>query len=159
LQQSNDPQFQQIGTLYSQEAQALQTGNAQGANQAANQVAAVPQPSVPPGYQPTQSETSLAATFHQIIGSLIGAVIEAVIAIYGGPVASAMFSPAIQSAFGGGQNPGTSLITAGTNTLQAGGSSTIQAGGSATLQQLGGVNVKPLQPQGSANAGGAPPAQ
>ena len=76
LQQSGDPQFQQVGNLYGQEAQALQAGNSQGAEQASAQVGAVPQPYVAPGYQPTQSETSLAATFNQITGSLIGAVVE-----------------------------------------------------------------------------------
>ena len=36
LKQSDDPQFQQVGALYTQEAQALQAGNIQGADQAAN---------------------------------------------------------------------------------------------------------------------------
>ncbi len=161
LGQSNDPQFQQVGTLYSQEAQALQAGNTQGANQAASQVAAVPQPNVPPGYQPTQNETSLAATLNQITGSLIGAVVEAVIAIYGGPVAASLFSPAIMSIFGGGQNTGSALATAPNpaTALNTGGVNVAQTGGGALMQQLGSVNVKPLQPQNSANAGAAPPAQ
>src|SRR5665213_338897 len=183
LQQSDDPQFQQVGTFFSQEAQALQTGNVQGADQAASQVAALPQPYVAPGYQPSQSESSLADTLHQIIGSIIGAVLEAAIAVYGGPVGISLASPAIQSVFGGGQNTGsvlaagqllsgqsygksmstgfnpvTALTNISSNTIQPNGSVAIQQG-SAALQQLGSVNVKQLQSQNSANAGGAPPAQ
>jgi hypothetical protein len=161
LKQSDDPQFQQVGALYTQEAQALQSGNTQGADQAASQVAAVPQPYVAPGYQPTQSETSFATTVRQIIGSLIGTVINAVVAIYGGPVASSMFSPAIQSAFGGGQNPGISLGAGQSSGVIFGNPVTnnLQSGGSVGIQQLEGVTVKQLQPQGSSNAGGAPSAQ
>ncbi len=151
LQQSNDPQFQQVGALYSQEAQALQTGNTQAANQAASQVAVVPQPYVPPGYQPSQNETSLAATLNQITGQLINAVLGVVITLYGGPAATALYSQTLGPVFTSGQNPGTSIANAGNSTLQTGGSS--------ALQQLGSVNVKQLQNQGSSNAGVAPPAQ
>jgi hypothetical protein len=161
LQQSNDPQFQQIGTLFSQQAQAMQTGNVEGANQIASQVAAVPAPIIPPGYQPTQDETNLAATLHSIIGSVIGAVLTAAIAVYGGPIASALAGPAVQSVFGGGQSVGTGLATVpnSAKALSSTGLTALQSGGAATLQQLGNVNVKPLQPQNSSNAAGPPPAQ
>ena len=74
LKQSDDPQFQRSGALYTQEAQALQAGNIQGADQAANQVAAVPQPYVAPGYQPTQNESALALSFNQVIGTVIASL-------------------------------------------------------------------------------------
>lgn len=162
LKQSNDPQFQQVGALYSQEAQALQTGNVQGADQAANQVAAVPQPYVAPGYQPTQSESSLAQSFNQIVGTVIASLsgilgtmaVAQILQALGIPNLSSLLGGSgqgIGSSAGAGQITGPALTNSGTNTNLA--------GGSAGLQQLGAVTVKSLQNQGSANAGGAPPAQ
>ncbi len=161
LQQSDDPQFQQAGNLYSQEAQALQSGNIQGADQAANQVAALPQPYVAPGYQPTQSESQLAQVFNQVVGTVIASlggilgtlVVSQLLQALGIPNLSSLLGTGQQlgTSLGSGQSSGTALNTAGTNTNQT--------GGSVALQQLGGVNVKQLQSQGSANAGGAPSAQ
>src|SRR5665213_2167944 len=74
LQQSDDPQFQQVGALYNQEAQALQTGNIQAADQTATQVAAVPQPYVAPGYQPSSSESTWMNNFNQVIGTVIASL-------------------------------------------------------------------------------------
>ncbi|HEY5038260.1 MAG TPA: hypothetical protein VIJ93_04225 [bacterium] len=150
LKQSDDPQFQKIGTLYTQEAQVLQAGDIQGADQAANQVAAVPQPYVPPGYQPTQSESETAQIFKEILGTIITAV-ATYFGGYLGTIASSLFTKAIFSSSSSGQNSGTASTNASSNTLST--------GGSAALQQLGDVTVKQLQNQGSANAGGAPPAQ
>lgn len=161
LQQSDDPQFQQVGTLYGQEAQALQAGNVQGADQAAVQVAAVPAPSVPSGYQPTSAESSLAQTFNQVIGTVIAGLAGVLGTLAVAQVLQALGLPALSSLLGTGQALGTSVAT-GTSTgtaLTNAGNSTIQTGGSAALQQLGTVNVKQLQTQGSANAGGPPPAQ
>jgi hypothetical protein len=162
LQQSNDPQFQKVGALYSQEAQALQAGNVQGADQAANQVAAVPQPYIAPGYQPTQSESSLAQSFNQIVGTVIASLsgilgtmaVAQILQALGIPNLSSLLGGSgqgIGSSAGAGQITGPALTNSGTNTNQA--------GGSVGLQQLGAVTVKSLQNQGSANAGGAPPAQ
>jgi hypothetical protein len=161
LKQSDDPQFQQVGALYTQEAQALQAGNIQGADQAATQVAAVPQPYVAPGYQPSQSESALAQAFNQVVGMVIASLggilgtmaVAQILQALGIPNLSSLLGTgqALGTSLGSGQNSSTALTNAGTNT--------VQAGGSAALQQLGGVNVKPLQSQGSANAGGAPPAQ
>jgi hypothetical protein len=160
LQQSNDPQFQQIGSLFTQQAQALQAGNVQAADQIANQVSAVPAPDVASGYQPTQNETSFASTLHQIIGSIIGSVLDVAVAVYGGPVGSAVAAPAIQSIFGGGQNTASVLATGQSLGVTLPSAANVsQGGGGAVMQQLGNVNVKPLQPQNSSNAGTAPPAQ
>lgn len=161
LQQSDDPQFQQVGTLYGQEAQALQAGNVQGADQAAVQVAAVPAPSVSPGYQPTSAESSLAQTFNQVIGTVIAGLAGVLGTMAVAQVLQALGLPALSSLLGTGQVLGTSVAT-GTSTgtaLTNAGNSTIQTGGSTAFQQLGTVNVKQLQTQGSANAGGPPPAQ
>ncbi len=161
LQQSDDPQFQQVGALYSQEAQALQSGNIQGADLASIQVAAVPQPYVAPGYQPSQSESGLIQDFNQVVGTVIATlggilgtlVVSQLLQSLGIPSLSSLLGigQALGTSLGTGQSPGTALTNAG--------NSTIQTGGSVALQQLGSVNVKQLQNQGSANAGGAPPAQ
>jgi hypothetical protein len=161
LKQSDDLQFQQVGALYTQEAQALQAGNIQGADQAANQVAAVPRPYVAPGYRPSQSESQLAQAFNQVVGTVIASLggilgtlaVTQILQALGIPNLSSLLGTgqALGTSLGTGQNPGTALTNAGTNT--------IQTGGSAVLQPLGNVNVKQLQPQGSANAGGAPSAE
>ncbi|HXL72191.1 MAG TPA: hypothetical protein VN963_01080, partial [bacterium] len=173
---SDDPQFQQVGTLYNQEAQALQTGNIQAADQTATQVAAVPQPYVAPGYQPTSSENSLAQTFNQVIGTVIASLagilgtmaVAQILATLGIPSLASLLGTGqvLGTSVASGQSPVTALTNAGNSTIQTGGSVAIQQGGlaiqqqgSAALQQLGSVNVKPLQSQSSANAGGAPPAQ
>ncbi len=161
LKQSEDPQFQQIGTLYTQEAQALQGGNIQGADQAANQVAAVPQPYVAPGYQPTQQESALAQAFNQVIGAVIAGLGGILGTIAVSQLLQALGIPNLSSLLGTGQATGTSLAM-GQNpgvAMNNAGANVVQTGGSAALQQLGSVNVKQLQNQGSANAGGAPPAQ
>ncbi len=161
LKRSDDPQFQQVGALYTQEAQALQAGNIQGADQAATQVAAVPQPYVTPGYQPSQSESALAQAFNQVVGMVIASLGGILGTMAVAQILQALGIPNLSSLLGTGQALGTSLGS-GQNSSAAftnAGTNTIQAGGSAALQQLGGVNVKPLQSQGSANAGGAPPAQ
>ncbi|HEY5037821.1 MAG TPA: hypothetical protein VIJ93_01995 [bacterium] len=161
LKQSDDPQFQQIGTLYTQEAQALQTGNIQGADQAANQVAAVPQPYVAPGYQPTQQESALAQAFNQVIGALIAGLGGILGTFAVSQLLQALGIPNLSSLLGTGQATGTSLAM-GQNpgvAMNNAGANVVQTGGSVALQQLGSVNVKQLQNQGSANAGGAPPAQ
>jgi hypothetical protein len=168
LQQSNDQQFQQVGTLYNQEAKALQEGNIQGADQAVNQVAAVPQPYVSPGYQPTSSENSLLQTFNQVLGTVVATLVgilgtlavAQILKTLGVPALSALLGTGqtLGSSVANGQNPGTALTTAGDSTIQIGGSVASQQG-SLALQQLGNVNVKPLQSQNSENAGGAPQAQ
>lgn len=161
LQQSDDPQFQQVGGLYGQEAQALQTGDVQGADQAAVQVAAVPAPSIAPGYQPTGAEQSLAQTFNQVVGTVIASLAGVLGTFAVAGVLQALGLPSLSSLLGMGQVLGSSVATgtsAGTALTNAG-NSTIQTGGGVALQQLGSVNVGQLQTQGSANAGGAPPAQ
>ena len=168
LQQSNDQQFQQVGTLYNQEAQALQSGNIQGADQAASQVAAVPQPYVSPGYQPTSSENTLLQTFNQVLGTIIAALAGILGTMAVAQILKALGIPSLSSLLGTGQtlgtsvatgqNPSTALTNAGNSTIQTGGVMAIQQG-SLGLQQLGNVNVKPLQSQNSENAGGAPQAQ
>jgi hypothetical protein len=166
LQQSDDLQFQQVGALYSQEAQALQSGNIQGADLASTQVAAVPQPYVAPGYQPSQSESGLAQAFNMVVGTVLASLggilgtlaVSQLLQSLGIPSLSSLLGTgqALGTSLGTGQSPGTAFTNAGNNT--------IQTGGSVALQQLGSVNVKQLQTQGSltqgsANAGGAPPAQ
>jgi hypothetical protein len=161
LQQSSDPQFQQVGALYSQEAQALQSGNSQSASQTANQIAAVPQPYVAPGYQPTQQESALAQTFNQIIGSVIASLAGVLGTLVVGTILKTLGIPSLSSLLGTGQATGASLAT-GQNPVTAmnnAGANVLQVGGNASIQQLGSVNVKQLQSQGSANAGSAPPAQ
>ena len=161
LKQSDDADFQKIGTLFGQEAQALQTGNIQAADQAANQVSAVPKPYIPPGYQPTQGESALVQAFNQVIGTLLAGL--------GGILGTFAISQLLQalgitnlnsllgtgqmtgSSIALGQNPGKAFNNAGANV--------VQTGGDALVQQLGTINVKPRQSQDSSNAGGAPPAQ
>jgi ABC-type cobalt transport system substrate-binding protein len=176
LQQSDDPQFQQVGTLFNQESEALQTGNIQAADQTATQVAAVPQPYVPPGYQPSSSENSLVQTFNQVIGTVIASLAGILGTLAVAQILATLGIPSLASLLGtgqvlgtsvaSGQSPTTALTNAGNSTIQTGGSVAIQQGipavqqqASVALQQLGNVNVKPLQSQSSANAGGAPLAQ
>jgi hypothetical protein len=161
LQQSDDPQFQQIGTLYTQEAQAIQSGNVQATDSAASQVAAVTPPTVASGYQPSSDESSLAQAFTTILSMVMMA--------YGGVLGAAFVSQLTQamngntsssSLMGTGASLGN-MISAGQNPGATASSSvptTIQNSG-AVMQQLGTVNVQPRQSQNSANAGSAPQAQ
>jgi hypothetical protein len=161
LQQSDDPQFQQVGSLYGQEAQAMQTGDIQGADLEANQVSAIPAPMVAPGYQPSQGEDAMVEAFNQVIGTVLASL--------GGVLGTLVVSQLLQalgitslgsllgtgaatgSSIASGQNPGVAANNAGANV--------VQASGGAVLQQLGTINVKPLAPQDSVNTGGAPSAQ
>jgi hypothetical protein len=161
LQQSDDPQFQQIGTLYSQEAQALQSGNIQGADQAANQVSAVPKPYVPPGYQPTQGESQMVSAFNQVIGTVIASLGGILGTFAVAQILQTLGIPNLASLLGTGQVAGSSLAS-GQNPSVVGnnaGANAIYQGGSSAMQQLGSVNLNPRQSQSSANAGGAPSAQ
>ena len=161
LQQSDDPQFQQVGALYSQEAQALQSGNIQGADLASTQVAAVPQPYIAPGYQPTQSESGLVQAFNQVVGTVIATLGGILGTLAVSQLLQSLGIQSLSSLLGTGQALGTSLGMGqnSSTALTNAGNSTIQTGGSVALQQLGTVNVKQLQTQGSANAGGVPSAQ
>jgi hypothetical protein len=161
LNQSDDPQFQQIGTLYTQEAQALQSGNVQAADQAANQVSAVPQPYVAPGYQPTQQESQVASAFNQVIGTIIAGLGGVLGTLAVSQILQALGIPNLASLLGTGQVAGTSLAT-GQNpsgVASNAGANAIYQGGSSAMQQLGTLNLSPRQSQNSANAGGAPAAQ
>ncbi len=161
LQQSNDPQFQQIGALFSQQAQALKSGNIQASDQIANQVSAIPQPNVPPGYQPTQGESAIVQAFNQVIGTVLAGLGGALGSLAVAQLLQALGITNLGSLLGTGQSTG-SAIALGQNpggALNTGGANVVQTGGGALMQQLGNVNVKPLQPQNSANAGGPPPAQ
>ena len=109
LKQSDDPQFQQIGILYTQEAQALQNGNIQAADQAANQVSAVPKPYVPPGYQPTQGESQLVSAFNQVIGTVIAGLGGILGTFAVSQILQALGIPNLASLLGTGQVAGTSL--------------------------------------------------
>ena len=161
LKQSDDPQFQKIGILYGQEAQALQTGNIQGADQAANQVSAVPKPYVPPGYQPTQGESQLVSAFNQVIGTIIAGLGGILGTFAVSQLLQALGIPSLASLLGMGQVAGSSLAT-GQNpsaVANSAGANVIYQGGNSAMQQLGSINVSPRQSQNSANAGGAPSAQ
>ena len=161
LKQSDDPQFQQIGILYGQEAQALQTGNIQGADQAANQVSAVPKPYVPPGYQPTQGESQLVSAFNQVIGTIIAGLGGILGTFAVSQILQALGIPSLASLLGMGQVAGSSLATGQNPSAVANntGANVIYQGGNSAMQQLGSINVNPRQSQNSANAGGAPSAQ
>lgn len=161
LKQSDDPQFQQIGILYGQEAQALQTGNIQGADQAANQVSAVPKPYVPPGYQPTQQESQLVSAFNQVIGTIIAGLGGILGTFAVAQILQALGIPNLASLLGTGQVAGSSLATGQNPSAVANntGANLIYQGGNSAMQQLGTLNVSPRQSQNSANAGGAPSAQ
>lgn len=161
LQQSDDPQFQQIGILYTQEAQALQTGNIQAADQTANQVSAVPKPYVPPGYQPTQGESQLVSAFNQVIGTVIAGLGGILGTFAVTQILQALGIPNLASLLGTGQVAGTSLATGQNPSVVANnaGANVIYQGGSSAMQQLGTINLSPRQSQNSANAGGAPAAQ
>ena len=161
LKQSDDPQFQQIGILYTQEAQALQNGNIQAADQAANQVSAVPKPYVPPGYQPTQGESQLVSAFNQVIGAVIAGLGGILGTFAVSQILQALGIPNLASLLGTGQVAGTSLGTGQNPSVVANnaGANVIYQGGSSAMQQLGTINVSPRQSQNSANAGGAPSAQ
>jgi hypothetical protein len=162
LQQSDDPQFQQVGSLYSQEAQALQTGNVQGADQAASQVAAVPTPYVAPGYQVSQSESTSMQNFNQVVGSIILGLAGILGTMAVGQLLPALGLTSTGALLNNGQTaPVTTAISSSSSltNLSTGsvlGNSTL---GSSSLQQLGNINVKQLQSQGSSNAAGAPSAQ
>ncbi len=161
LKQSDDLQFQEIGTLYTQEAQALQTGGIQVADQAANQVSAVPKPYVSPGYRPTQQESALVQAFNQVIGTVIAGLGGILGTFAVSQLLQALGISNLNSLLGTGQMTGSS-IALGQNPGAAfnyAGANVVQTGGGAIIQQMGNVNVKPRQSQDSANAGGAPPAQ
>jgi len=161
LKQSDDPEFQKIGVLYTQEAQALQTGNIQAADQAANQVSAIPKPYVPPGYQPTQGESQLVSEFNQVIGTIIAGLGGILGTFAVATILQALGIPNMGSLLGTGQVAGTSLAT-GQNPSQVAnnaGANVVYTGGNAVMNQMGTVNVNPRQNQNSANAGGAPAAQ
>ncbi len=161
LKQSDDPEFQKIGILYTQEAQALQSGNIQAADQAANQVSAVPKPYVPPGYQPTQGESQLVSAFNQVIGSIIGGLGGILGTFAVSQILQALGIPNLSSLLGTGQVAGTSLAT-GQNPSRVAdntGANVVYTGGSAVMNQLGSVNLNPRQSQNSTNAGGPPSAQ
>ena len=161
LKQSDDPDFQKIGILYTQEAQALQTGNIQAADQAANQVSAIPKPYVPPGYQPTQGESQLVQAFNQVVGTIIAGLGGILGTFAVAQILQALGIPNLASLLGTGQMAGTSLAT-GKNpskVVDNTGANVVYTGGGAVMNQLGGVNVAPRQSQNSANAGGAPTAQ
>lgn len=161
LKQSDDPQFQQIGVLYTREAQALQTGNIQAADQAANQVSVVPKPYVAPGYQPTQGESQLVTAFNSVIGTVIASLGGILGTFAVSQILQSLGIPNLSSLLGTGQVAGTSLAT-GQNPSVVGnnaGANVIYQGGNSAMQQLGSVNLSPRQSQNSANAGGAPPAQ
>ncbi len=161
LQQSDDPQFQQIGTLYTQEAQAIQSGNVQAADSAASQVTAVAPPIVASSYQPSSSESSLAQAFTTILSMVMMAYGSVFGAAFVSQLTQAMNgNTSSSSLMGTGASLGT-MISAGQNPGAASSSSvltTIQGSG-AVMQQLGTVNVQPRQSQNSTKAGLAPPAQ
>ncbi len=161
LGQTDDPQFQQIGALYTQEAQALQTGNIQAVDQAANQVSAVPKPYVPPGYQPTQGESQVVSAFNQVIGTIIAGLGGVLGTFAVAQILQTLGIPSLASLLGTGQVAGMSLATGQNPSVTANnaGANVIYTGGSQVMQELGTVNVAPRAPQDSANAGGAPPAQ
>lgn len=161
LKQTDDPQFQQIGALYTQEAQGLQTGNIQAVDQAANQVAAVPKPYVPPGYQPTQQESQVVSAFNQVIGTIIAGLGGILGTFAVAQILQTLGIPNLSSLLGTGQVAGTSLGTGQNPSVVAGnaGANVIYTGGAQAMQQLGTLNVAPRVPQGSTNAGNAPSAQ
>lgn len=176
LQQSDDQQFQQVGSLYSQEAQAIQSGNVQGADQAATQVAAVQSPSVVAGYQPSQVENSQAQSFNQGVGSVISSLygilgtiaVTAVLTELGCPELAPVVMGAVSTGStmlnGNTTSVGSSYSSSALSSLQNTGNYTMTGSNmaqnaSVSLQQLGTVNVKSLQSQGSANASSAPSAQ
>lgn len=161
LQQSDDPQFRQIGTLYTQEAQAIQNGNVQAADSAASQVAAMTPPTVASSYQPSSSESSLAQAFTTILsmvmmayGSVFGAafVSQLIQAMNGNTSSSSLIGTgaSLGNMIPTGQNPGAAASSSVPTTIQNSG---------AVMQQLGTVNVQPRQSQNSTNSGSAPPAQ
>jgi len=177
LQQSDDPQFQQVGSLYNQEAQALQTSNIQTADQSATQVAAVQAPYVAPGYQPSQMETNQAQAFNQGVGSVIASLGGILGTIAVTAILTELGVPQLAPAVMGAISTGSTMLNGNTSTMGASSfsassvsslsntgnyvmtGSNMAQNASVSLQQLGNVNVKPLQSQGSSNASSAPPAQ
>ncbi len=161
LQGSSDPDFQQIGGLYQQEAQAIQTGNVAQANTISGQISALPGPTVAPGYQPTSQESALVSAFNQVIGTAIAALGGVIGSLVVSQILSSLGITNLGSLVGLGQSTGSNIATSGNGVqgLNTAGAVAVQTGGSVAIQQLGTVNVQPREPQNSANAGGAPPAQ
>lgn len=177
LQQSDDPQFQQVGALYNQEAQAIQTGNVQAADQSATQVASVQAPYVAPGYQPSQIENSQVQAFNQGVGSVIASLGGILGTIAVTAILTELGVPQLAPAVMGAISTGSTMLNGNTSTMGASSfsassmsslsntgnyvmtGSNMAQNASVSLQQLGSVNVKPLQSQGSSNASSAPPAQ
>lgn len=161
LKQSDDPDFQKIGLLYSQQAEALKTGDIATADRIANQVSAIPKPYVMPGYRPTQGESALVGAFNQVIATVIAGLGGVIGSLVVAQLLQALGIPDLGSLLGMGQNTGRS-IASGQNpgtAMDYAGANVVQTGGGAVIQQLGTINVKPRQSQDSANVGGAPPAQ
>jgi hypothetical protein len=161
LKQTDDPDFQKIGILYTQEAQALQTGNIQGADQAANRVSAIPKPYIPPGYQPTQGESQLVQAFNQVMGTIIAGLGGILGTFAVAQILQALGIPNLSALLGTGQMAGSSLAS-GQNpskVAENAGAGAVYTGGNAVMNQLGSIDLNPRQSQNSANAGGAPAAQ
>ena len=161
LKQSDDLDFQRIGALYDQQAQALKAGDIQAADRISTQVSAIPKPYVPPGYRPTQGESALVRAFNQVIGAVLASLGGILGTFVVSQLLNALGIKDLRSLIGTGRTAGSAVIS-GQNlskTMDNAGASAVRTSGGVAIQKLGTINVKPRQDQDSANAGGAPSAQ
>jgi len=63
-----------MGASLSKEADAIEAGDRQKAEQIANTISSMPKPYVPDSYKPTQSESALVKAFNTVIGGVIAAL-------------------------------------------------------------------------------------
>jgi hypothetical protein len=73
LSASSDPQFQQMGQLFTQESTQIAQNDRVAADNTAAQIQSVPPPYVSPNYQPTQNEQVIVQAFVMAVGAVITA--------------------------------------------------------------------------------------
>ncbi len=156
---SSDPQFQQMGQLYQQEAQAIQAGDQTQAAQVASQISNMPVPVVSPSYVPTQQESVLVQALNFMLSGVIGNLGGVLGQLVAGNILGALGinNPQITAAVGQG---GRSLATG--NTAQAGTNTAVGvagAGANAVNTSMNTINTAPRAGIASTiTSGGAPSA-
>jgi hypothetical protein len=141
LSASSDPQFQQMGQLFSQESQQIANNDRVGADNTAAQIQGVPAPYVAPGYQPTQGESIIVQAFNFAVGGIL----QSLGGVLGGTAISSLLKGLGIGGYGGygtGYSTGTGLVGAAYNgqsavpVLNNGGAGAIQTGAGAVQNQV-----------------------
>lgn len=160
LSGSSDQQFQQMGQMFKQEANAIESNNRVLADNTASQIQDMPRPYVAPNYQPTQSDNFLVQAFNLAIGGIV----TSMSGVLGGVAVSSLLQSLGINFSGGssfGQNLGQGFAGAAYNNQNpapamnnaTGGA--VLNGGAQIQNQI--YQVPSLQqPQGATNSGKLP---